>query len=152
MKMIPIANQYYSSESRELFLSHMGLTKIEDMSVFQRLERLWLDHNDITEISGLDNLPNLIGLKLSYNKIDEIKNLRLPKLKWLYLDHNRITRIQSLEFLPSLELLYLDGNPIKSIDKNTYDFLYQKRVIFMNDRGAEHCVKKIVSSHRITSL
>ena len=79
--------------------------------------KLQMPHMGIRKIEGLSLLPNLTELDLSSNHISKIEGLeKLEQLKKLTLANNEISKLQNLSSLASLESLRLDGNKIANVD------------------------------------
>ena len=78
-----------------LFLSDLGINKINNLDALVNLNYLDLQSNQITTIENLDSLVNLAYLDLSSNQIITIENLdSLVNLTALNLFNNQITTAQ----------------------------------------------------------
>jgi hypothetical protein len=110
---------------KRLNLSTNNITKIEGLSNLTRLNELLLSENKITKIEGLDNLSELTTLVLGCN-IQKIENLdKLTKLLNFSLGDNKIEVLENFNFLETRQdnfiHLMLWNNPLKRIDKTTFD-------------------------------
>lgn len=77
-----------------LYLSALGIEKIENLSAYYGVRALYLDSNSISKIEGLSMLTDI---------------------RCLFLQSNHIKIIEGLENLINLETLELGGNKIKEI-------------------------------------
>lgn len=82
------------------------------------LKELYLSHNGIKKIENLEGLDSLELLDLSGNFIRVVENVEhLTNLKDIWLNNNNIDTYDFLEVLkklPNLETLYIEQNPVTS--------------------------------------
>ena len=106
-------------EAKRLNLSFMGLTKLNHLSLLNRLRELRLEHNALRQIpESVSILKELEILNVSHNKmVDGFQHL--PKgLKCLDLSFNRIKRVPDV--LPSsIVWLDLSSNPVFKFTSST---------------------------------
>lgn len=114
-----------------LKILNLSLNKIEDITIFSKLERknklehLFLNYNKIKDLSSLNDIyfENLVYLDFSNNLLDNIKffeKCKLDNLEFLGLSNNNIEDIYWIlnDNFPKkkLKFLLLNGNEIKTIE------------------------------------
>ena len=98
---------------------------MEGLDHLEQLEELYVSHNGITEIENLQNLKNLKILDIGNNQISQLTGLEnLISLQELWASNNQLTSFQEIEKelkdKRDLETVYFEGNPIQSDAGATY--------------------------------
>eukprot|EP00320_Phaeocystis_rex_P010109 CAMPEP_0119073828 /NCGR_PEP_ID=MMETSP1178-20130426/69176_1 /TAXON_ID=33656 /ORGANISM="unid sp, Strain CCMP2000" /LENGTH=222 /DNA_ID=CAMNT_0007055945 /DNA_START=40 /DNA_END=708 /DNA_ORIENTATION=+ len=100
----------------KLTMSHMGIRRIENLSLCPNLTELDLSSNHISRITGLEALKQLKKINLAENELTKIDGLDgLTLLETVQLQGNKLTQLddaQKLAKLPCLRTLRLHDNPM----------------------------------------
>jgi internalin A len=94
------ADSKLSSLAR-LDLPDMGISDLQPLASFRKLEWLILANNQISDLRPLSNLQSLSHLFLSGNNISDIKPLSSLSLSILYLNNNPVSRSSHHLDIPS---------------------------------------------------
>ena len=115
---IVIGGRFFSSDSRTVDISNMGLYNddLETLKQFTNLKWVFIGSNNLTDISILAEIPTLEGIEASDNEISDISFIRnMKKLKYIYLVHNRISDISVFSELTTFKEIWLSHNFITDI-------------------------------------
>ena len=145
--VVIIDGEEYDKNSMNLEFRDMGLSDINFISEFYRVDFIDLRDNRISDLEPLSEMHELRDIMLSNNQISNLEPLNgLSGLRYLSLSENQVSDIKPLRGLSSLSELRINNNNISDI--SPLSGLTNLRMLDIN----ENRVSDITPLRRLTNL